>query len=412
MPSLFGCACPFGKYRDPSVSTRTCRVDTDHLGYVNCQSGEADCNFAAREMRSQLEPIVASEFDWGRYPLHVHWDRGMHGPYYSDNSSINSSHVQGFVKTNAFNGEWFYAFSHSEFGSDADGRNGNGSISFAKRFENGEKWVEYLFETPGWHPSSLAQIGKYVLWVGEESNDNPARVLKIVDITKLDEYAGCEEAPCMTRASNTRGTRLPSLAIPGIGTGGGGVAIAKLANGEYLLAVGPSGGNSGVHIQLLLLSGDLGAPTSLRVTRITDDELSFDGSDPRVGLGGLRPVRDENLSLIVGDSGRLYLYMTSPRQLNDDAQVMMYFFELAISEVATAWDTRVRQVAAAPTTAIGDSRWFHGGTSAAVDRQGVLRIMAAGKYVNSRHHALRFEMHPCDGSFRTQGFGRVLCNSP
>jgi hypothetical protein len=384
-------------------------------GRTNCPNGSDSCNAAATDLTHQLEKMNHA-LEFKRFPIHM--ASNMWGPYVDDDQDANGNiaHPQGLVQTNKVDGKWYFAFSYSE-------KNGNGSISFASRRTNGEKWIDYIFERNTWHPSSMAQIGKYVLWVENHR-------VYVMDITRLKEYAG-REPPAVIHPSDYK-IEVPYLKVLGkdeLGTGGGGVAIVQLANGDYLLAVGIQGGESDVQVRMHILRGSLAKPEAMTSRWIADLDLSCDPKKRNcaasAGKFGNRngtvlhmrladgspaiPQRDENLSMVTDTSGRIFLYVPDREGKGKDR---FYWYRLSASM------TSPQVVTADGIYAIDSSHvscWYQGGTSARVDADGVLQLMC-GEHDFSRAEKndlrMYFWMHPCDGDgYRTWG-APSACTSP
>ncbi len=396
------------------VQVRASRVGAQAFGLVartDCPRGSVDCNQVASDLMGQLDYLSFAR-DFARYPFHI--PSHMWGPYVDDDGGAhgNTAHPQGLVQTNNVGGSWYYALSYNEVG-------GNGSISFARRRSGGEKWIEYIFERPVEHPSSLAQIGKYVLWV-------ESKRLHVMDTTKLREYAGVA-APAII-SPNRYAKAVPSISASAgrLGTGGGGLAITQLRGGEYLLAAGIAGGDSGgVKVTFYRLLGSLETPARMVLEQVADIDFSCDAGVSsctynRNGIvthlrnsrgTALMPTRDENLSFVADDRGRIFLYLPT-RTGTGGSRV--YFYQITGSIVAGSRPSRIaRATQAVPTSDV--PCWYQGGTSARIDGDGVMQILCgANDFSRANLSDLRmyFWMHPCDGSYRTWGDPNVVCSLP
>jgi len=396
------------------VHIRASRADAQAFALAartDCPRGSADCNQVASDLTGQLDYLTLAR-DFARYPFHIR--SNMWGPYVDDDDGAhgNTAHPQGLVQTNNVGGSWYYAISYSEAA-------GNGSISFASRRPGGEKWIEYIFERPVEHPSSLAQIGKYVLWV-------ESKRLHVMDTTKLREYAGVA-APAII-APNRYAKNVPSVTDSAgrLGTGGGGLAITQLSGGEYLLAAGIAGSDvGGVKVTFYRLQGSLDSPSRMVLKHVANVDFSCDSgvstctynrngfaTHPRDSRGvALMPARDENLSFVADNRGRIFLYL--PARTGSGGN-RFYFYQITGSIVA---GTRPSLIATA-THAVPTSDvpcWYQGGTSARVDGDGVMQILCgANDFSRDDLSDLRmyFWMHPCEGSYRTWGDPNVVCSLP
>ena len=148
------------------------------------------------------------------------------------------THVQGFVRTNSaqrpFTGTHSWKLDASK-----------GSL-FVVKDNRGNLSLDTLHDTWHNHPMGAAILGGR-MWFGDKPDPDEPYVLRSLVV---DSWFGTEQAFLP----------LPSVFQGGGPTMGGGVALAKLASGGYLVvATGPGGNDNPPHTDFFFISATEGA---------------------------------------------------------------------------------------------------------------------------------------------------------
>jgi len=204
------------------------------IGADNCAHGSVDCNRCAPDVEQQWSDMAAGALSWRERSWHFGWDRaaqpsGLTPDQAWDTGGIIEQHAQGFVRTNHATVK--YAMSHSD--------DTFGSLTFVNSSDN----IHALHRTASVHPSGIFALGNYVGMVDGEHS------VRFVDTTRSLE-------------SHDLSFRLgPEAGGPGVRSGNGGIAMARLWGGGYLLVVGQGGVNTDPQdTDLYFVDGPLTAP--------------------------------------------------------------------------------------------------------------------------------------------------------
>jgi hypothetical protein len=206
-------------------------------GNTTCAYGDSDCNMCATDVATQFKLA----FETGHRPW-IGWDsrswsfRGndryppddlkpelVFSPYGEDGQAgIASKHIQTFVRTNS--SRIPYAGSHSH--------RSTGSIFFVER-DGGANTLHSIYRSAHDHPSGVAVLGDGV-FVAEGDDLRRFRVSAAGKSQKGDRFT--------VPKSEVNRSPDPDDDGRGLQGGGGGVGLAKLADGSTLLIVTAPGG--------------------------------------------------------------------------------------------------------------------------------------------------------------------------
>ena len=220
------CSCPETGWAPKTPEAVDAGVPV--LGDADCPIGASDCNICANDVVAQFESgSWQTRRERWSFDAPAFYDAEPHQAY----SSVGG-HVQGFVRLNGDSEA--YAVVHSQE------RLKLASLSFVER-HGGALSLEglYRLEKAEGHTSGLFAIGRYVGLI-----DRPGQLLLV------DTRAGLPQPPVsMQRVflSNTD-PKEGFVAAPrahGLSDWSGGVAIAKLKAGSYLLIANQGGGSAG-----------------------------------------------------------------------------------------------------------------------------------------------------------------------
>jgi hypothetical protein len=257
-------------------------------GATDCQAGAADCNPCANNVKAQLdamwstvnEPFFAS--NWWTFQTHVRYP-----PNLLPSEAFRKGHVQGFTRTNSATFPFAGVYSGSEPTTP------RGAVFFLSPETPSQ--LRALHPTTSVHPTGLSVIGKYVAF----ADGNDVRLFDVERATSTQNLSFRPGEPGDPDRSND----------DGISTGGGGLALTKLASGKHLLVVHTGGSLKATprEIRFWELSGPLERPTEIEYLGqweyVQDRSLgqpSF-GSDYRFS---------ENLSLVT-ECGTRKLYVVT-----------------------------------------------------------------------------------------------------
>jgi hypothetical protein len=283
---LFGVlACSPATWRpEPRVPAEPSRVRGD----ASCGPEALDCNVCATNVQAQLD---ADRWEGGLSSWSFRTDRVYHGVT-ADGAYHGSilEHVQGFVRLNT-GAEQRYLMVHS--GEPARHARGFASLSLIEG-SNGHFTLRDLapVEAAQKHTSGLFTLGQHVGWFGADGV-----------LTLMDVGADLSATPVAYR--------LP-IADPrahGISSRSGGVAMARLADGRYLLLTNEGGdGPSSGHSHFFLVNTDLQTLAPPDAEPVLDVTELGDWQYPHLPGGPSDYHHSENLSLITEcTSGDLYV---------------------------------------------------------------------------------------------------------
>jgi hypothetical protein len=263
--------------REQAVARTTPIVTASRRGDITCKYGDADCNMCAKEVEKQYYGAFdGAGMDWRT--LKWHFSYGATYPPANDKptaggiaSNVIYNHIQGFVRTN--NDTIPYAATHN------NNQGARGGFFFTKTGRT-RNYLYSMHLSNSYHPYSVAEIGQFV--VSAEGSD-----LRFFDLRSI-------ASPQNVRKS-----------VPGLKVGGG-LALARLADGAHLLvASSPGAHESGQrYTDFYRMDGPLTGPTTVTLlSRVAYSQpLSWSETFQY----------SENLSLITEcDTGRLYTIHTS-----------------------------------------------------------------------------------------------------
>ncbi|HKO50078.1 MAG TPA: hypothetical protein VJV79_20245 [Polyangiaceae bacterium] len=247
-----------------------------------CVHGWEDCNRCAPTVEQQWADMGAGALSWRARSWHFGWDRSVAPSGLTPTTAWNpasipgiiplpnlfaewSYHAQGFVRTN--DAAVKYAMSHSD--------DRHGSLTFISSSYN----IYAMHETFTAHPSGVFTLGKYVGMV--DGTD----VVHFFDVRRALE----SHAISYTMSAAVAGG-------PGVKDGNGGIAMAKLFHGGYLVIVGQGGiSNPSQETYFYFTDGPLTAP----------NRLQWLGTAAYTGPAGAG--QSENISMITEcGTGQLY----------------------------------------------------------------------------------------------------------
>lgn len=245
-------------------------------GDDKCKYGAEDCNVCADDVEEQFfSAFDGAGMDWKSWKWHFKYNRR----YQPSNSKARRvldagrrEHVQGFVRTN--NETIQYAMSHSAKS------NSQGGFFFIKH--DGKNSLYAMHRSNIAHPLSVAEIGQYV--ISSEDSD-----IRVFDLRRI-------KSPQDIR-----------FQVEGLNTGGG-LSMAKLADGSHLLVSSFKGSQNDPGItrntDFHRLEGPISSPTDiLHLGRVPY-------SQPSSWSGNYQ--YSDNLSLITEcGTGHLYTIHTS-----------------------------------------------------------------------------------------------------
>ena len=187
-------------------------------GDLNCKYGDVDCNRCANNVPGQFRAAFEKGFGGGswtfsgetKYPPDNMQPEDAFNPW---DDGLSSKHIQGLVHTNS--DTYPYAGSHSH--------KTRGSIFFIRSDKNGNKSLFSLHQSSVDHPSGVHVLGDG-LYVAERDELRSFGVFSSID------------------NQNIRFT-FPKIdpRKKGLQGAGGGLGLAKLADGGYLLVVSAPG---------------------------------------------------------------------------------------------------------------------------------------------------------------------------
>ncbi|MEM6995627.1 MAG: hypothetical protein AAF721_34265 [Myxococcota bacterium] len=296
-------------------------------GASGCRQNDPDCNRCTANVVDQFRKVKRGQATWRSKPWRFEWGR-RYVPYSIDGyqafdedsdlangAGLSYSHPQGFVRTNSATVP--YAGTHSRH----DHRK-PGTVFIVRQNSDGRKYLDALHRSHTTHPSGLHVLGKYLFYgerpkSGTNSGKNELRIIDLSfrktrhDITKV--------MPAATGKSK------------GIKMFGGGVGLAKMSDGTYLLVSAVAGSRKpGVRYnQFFSLAGDLSRPETLSITYRNEHAYANPGhfaKDYRYS---------ENLSLITECGTRdIYAVHTSGDGSGADGLIGAGYWRLSKLEVA------------------------------------------------------------------------------
>ncbi len=230
-------AVPRAPQRTASTAPTGPTGPTALRGDSKCSYGDPDCNKCATDVATQFKlafetghrPWIGWDSrSWSfigndRYPPDQLKPELVFSPYGEDGEAgIASKHIQTFVRTNS--SRIPYAGSHSH--------KSTGSIFFVER-DGGANKLHSIYRSAKDHPSGVAVLGDGV-FVAEGDNLRRFRV----------SAAGKPQNDTRFSVPKSEVNRSPDPGDDGRGLqgGGGGVGLAKLADGSTLLIVSAPGG--------------------------------------------------------------------------------------------------------------------------------------------------------------------------
>jgi hypothetical protein len=213
-----------------------------------CTILSEDCNVCAPDIEGQWADMAAGALSWRERSWHFGWERavapsGLKPSQAWDADGIlkgdYESHAQGFVRTNH---PWAkYAMSHND--------EVYGSLTFVDyRYD-----IYAMHRTASHHPSGIFTLGLYVGMVdGRDS-------VRFFDTRRALE------------SHDLRFGLGPQGQGRGVRDGNGGIAMAKLRGGGYLLVVGDGGeNNTDQKTEFYFVDGPLTAPARKQFLGVYD----------------------------------------------------------------------------------------------------------------------------------------------
>jgi hypothetical protein len=207
---------------------------------VDCDpTTDANCNFCANDVLGQFAALF-EDFDETEHS----WSFDANDYYTPAGQQPNDTfvdlnawtHVQGFVRTNSATRP--FALTHSFTDNDSN----HGSLLLIQD-DGGDLELDTLHQSWGKHPTGAAILGGR-MWYGDKPDpDEPYALRSLV----VDSWFGTPQE-FLPLPDHFQGSG-PTM--------GGGVALAKLASGGYLLvAVGPGGSDDDVHSDFFFMIGN------------------------------------------------------------------------------------------------------------------------------------------------------------
>ena len=218
-------------------------------GASNCRQGSSDCNVCANNVEQQFKNAIQGQLNWKQKPWRFSWEKS-YPPYqrtatslFNDHKKnwvgIPDHHVQGFIRTNS--NRYPYAGSHSHAKT--------GGIFIIEQMPDGKKYLKALHKSKHRHPSGVQVLGKYLLF-------GDGKDLRLINV----------DTPQATQRIQYK---LPTkgLSKPSYRNFGGGVGMARLANGDYLVLSSVPGAQDSrprFH-RFYILKGNIEQPTSIKL---------------------------------------------------------------------------------------------------------------------------------------------------
>ncbi len=350
-------------------------------GDTDCKYGDSDCNRCATDVPTQFKLA----FEGGHRPW-IGWNKGSwsfsgNNKYPPDNmkpedafkpfdTGIASKHIQGLVRTNSSSVP--YAGSHSH--------ENKGSIFFIGVNKDGDKGLYSLHQAKNDHPSGVHVLGDD-LFVAEDSR---LRWFKISAAAAVDNQDNGFDFPTTLDPRNK-----------GLQGAGGGLGLAKLQDGAYLLVVTARGDGFrlGTTIDGLKQNQE---PRYTRFYRLTDrhpnslKDIQFIAEYEHEGISKYpkTPMAySENLSLVTEcGTGHLYtIHTTGQYLMNGDG-----YWRLSRVETDSKGRPRLQHIGMAKQSQ--DSGDCHHRSSATVhvNKNGELEFLCSERTVLKRNPTGRF----------------------
>lgn len=251
-------------------------------GHKSCRATDPDCNRCIDDVKGQFRRIARGDKTRKRKPWRFHWGTS-YGPDatkpfdafdedspLSDGAAISHAHPQGFVRTNS--STLMYAGSHSQYEHSKPG-----TIFVVRQRADGKKSLAYLHRTRSRHPSGVHVIGKYLVF-GERAGGRD--LLRVIDIDRAHVHQ--DVAHRMPRSEEK--------------LFGGGIGIAKLAGGGWLLVSTQPGSRDAERSRshnFYRVTGNLERPEDLRIELLRNQVYVNPAR-----FGGKERKWSENLSLL------------------------------------------------------------------------------------------------------------------
>jgi len=218
-------------------------------GDSNCHSGNSDCNVCANNVEKQFKNALQGQLNWKQKPWRFSWDK-TYPPYQRTAASlfndkkknwvgIPDHHVQGFIRTNS--DRYPYAGSHSHAKT--------GGVFIIEQMPDGKKYLKALHTSKHKHPSGVHVLGKYLLF-------GDGKDLRLINV----------DTPISTQRIQYK-LPMKGLSKPSYPNFGGGVGMARLANGSYLILSSIPGAQDSrprFH-RFYILEGNIEHPTSIKL---------------------------------------------------------------------------------------------------------------------------------------------------
>ncbi len=319
-----------------SVGSTESALTPPPKGAIDCRYGDADCNVCADSVEKQfLAAFDDDALDWKTWKWHFKFGDRIVPKGHEPGDVLATgfkNHVQGFVRTN--NDDVRYAVSH-----DADDGD-NGAFFFIQRGPE-RNTLRAMHRSAVSHPMSVFEIGQYV---GSAEGSN-IRMFDVRRITTAQDYhwpfySGDQEL------------------------GGGGLAMAKLADGSHLLLAASKGGStdpdsSPRRTTFFRVEGPLTKPTKVEALG-----TSF-YSQPAAWSGDYR--FSDNLSVITEcGTGRLYtVHVAGEDSLNGKGYWRLSRIDGNPNTVGT--QLNLKTLAGRWQSQDNDDCWLRGGASAHVN---------------------------------------------
>ena len=265
-----------------AVSASVPAIVPPFRGHTACRAGDPDCNRCLEDVRGQFRRIKEGQRTRKRKPWRFEWGKS-YGPDatkpfdafdedspLADGASLSHAHPQGFVRTNS--SRLMYAGSHSQYEHSKPG-----TIFVVRQRADGKKFLAYLHRTKSRHPSGVHVLGKFLVF-GER--DGGRDLLRVIDIDRAHVRQDIAH-------------RMPTSDEKLFG---GGIGIARLAAGGWLLVATQPGDRDAErrrYHNFYKVTGNLERPADLRIELLREQTYVNPAR-----FGGKERKWSENLSLV------------------------------------------------------------------------------------------------------------------
>lgn len=297
-------------------------------GDPNCRRGEPDCNRCTADVAGQFRKIASGQKQRKEKPWRFKWGREYEPeaikPFdafdedspFSDSFGLSTAHPQGFVRTNS--NRYMYAGSHSQYEARKPG-----TIFIIEQTPDGKKYLAYLHRAKTRHPSGVHVLGRYLIF-GERPHGS-RDLLRVIDLDRAN-----------VRQDIAHLMPEPAADDPFAGDKlfGGGIGMARLIDGSYLLISSHPGSRDDrprFH-RFYRVTGDISNPDQLRIRFVRQQQYTH---PPQ--FGSTERKYSENLSLITEcGSGDIYAIHSSGDSEGPAALIGRGYWRLSKLVVSTA----------------------------------------------------------------------------